>query len=104
MTSAPPVLLGHQGRAMRPLSLVVLPGTLAVCRLDAGADVPPWASSGAFVSVTRTADELSVVCPQGAVPAGVRHEAGWRCLRVAGPLEFTAVGVLAGLTVPLAEA
>jgi hypothetical protein len=59
---------------------------------------------GSFLSVTRTADELSVVCAQDAVPGGVRCERGWRCLRVAGTLEFSLVGVLASLLGPLADA
>jgi hypothetical protein len=65
---------------------------------------PEWATGGRFVSVTRTADEVSVVCEPGAVPAGVRCEPGWRCLRVAGTLPFSAVGVVAGLVGPLAAA
>jgi len=60
--------------------------------------------SGSFVTVTRTADELSVVCAEDAVPAGVRTQGGWRCLRVAGTLDFALVGVLAALLGPLAEA
>jgi hypothetical protein len=88
----------------RPLTLVVLPGTFAVCRLGAGAAPPDWASAGSFFSATRTADELSVVCPEGVVPEGTRCERGWRCLRVAGTLDFSLVGVLASLTAPLAEA
>jgi hypothetical protein len=54
--------------------------------------------------VTRTTDETSVLCPADAVPAGVRCEAGWRCLRVAGTLDIFMVGVLAGLVGPLAAA
>src|SRR5262249_12768196 len=50
---------------------------------------------------TRTADELSVVCRQDAVPEGVTCERGWRCLRVAGAMSFSVVGVLASLTAPL---
>jgi hypothetical protein len=50
--------------------------TLAVCRLDPGAAVPAWATAGDFFSITRTADELSVVCPEQAVPEGVRAEKG----------------------------
>lgn len=38
------------------------------------------------------------------MPAGVRIEVGFRCLRVAGTLDFSAVGVLASLLVPLAAA
>jgi hypothetical protein len=88
----------------RPLTLVVLPGTFAVCRLGAGAPFPDWASAGPFSSVTHTAEELSVVCPEGAVPEGTRCERGWRCLRVAGTLDLTLVGTLASLLVSLAEA
>ena len=85
------------------LQLVLLPGRYAVCRLPPEAGVPGWAA-GDLVSVTHTADELSVVCHEDAVPAGVRREGGWRCLRVAGALDFGMVGVLASLLVPLAGA
>jgi 8-oxo-dGTP pyrophosphatase MutT (NUDIX family) len=84
------------------LTLVVLGGTFAICRLEGDAAVPPWVT-GDLVSITRTAAELSIVCCQSAVPEGIHCELNWRCLRVAGPLPFSLVGVLASLTVPLAE-
>jgi hypothetical protein len=87
----------------RPLRLELLPGTYAVCRLEAAEPVPGWAGAGPFVSMTRTEAELSVVCPEGAVPAEVRKEPGWRCLRVVGPLGFGMTGVLASLAGPLAS-
>ncbi|HEY1859558.1 MAG TPA: ACT domain-containing protein [Gemmataceae bacterium] len=86
------------------LALVVLPELYAVCRLDAGASVPPWAIAGSICSITRTAEELSVVCAQDAVPDGVVCERGMRCLRVGGTIPFSVVGILASLTAPLAEA
>jgi uncharacterized protein len=86
------------------LALTLLPDTLAVCRLDKDADVPTWAMSGKFFSTTRTADELSLVCPQSVVPDGVRCERGWRYLRVAGTMDFSMIGVVASLVTPLAEA
>jgi uncharacterized protein len=86
----------------RSLGLEVVPGAWAVCRLSPEAPLPDWAASGPFVSVTRTEAELSVVCPEGAVPAGVRCEPGWCCLRVRGPLGFGVSGVLASLAGPLA--
>ena len=93
-------------RPARPLALDVLAGRLAVCRLDPGTPLADWmwAAGGAVSSVTRTEAELSVVCPERAVPAGVRAERGWRALRVRGPLPFDAVGVLASITAPLADA
>lgn len=86
------------------LKLTRVAGVYAVCRLDSDAPWPAWAAGGPFVSVTRTADELSVVCPADVVPAGVRCETGWRCLRVAGTLDFGMVGVVAGLAGPQAAA
>ena len=84
------------------LALTVLPGTYVACRLDSKAEIPRWATSGDFFSLTRTADELSVVCEQSAVPEGVRCEGDWRCLKVLGPLDFGLTGILASLAVPLA--
>ena len=86
------------------LKFLQLPGHYAILRLAPDAPVPDWATKGDFNSITRTADELSIVCRQDAVPEGVRCERGWRCLRVAGTLDFSLVGVLASLLVPLAKA
>ncbi len=85
------------------LTLELIPGPLAVCRLDAEAEVPSWAA-GAVTSVTRTPDELSVVCSEEAVPPNVKAERGFRCLVVAGRLDFSLPGVIASLTAPLAVA
>lgn len=90
--------------AALPRTLRLLDDTFAVCRLDGRAPVPAWATAGRVFSVTRTPDELSVVCPQRAVPEGVRCEGGWRCLQVVGPIAFAEVGVLASLVNPLADA
>jgi hypothetical protein len=75
-----------------------------VARLDGPASFPAWADGPGLVSVTRRGDELSVVCDEGRVPAGVRAERGWRALEVQGPIDFSAVGVLHALTGPLAGA
>ena len=84
--------------------LIVLPQKFAVCRLSGDATIPPWATEEEFFSITRTADELSLVCSQDLVPEGILCEREWRCLRVAGTMAFSTVGVVAGLSRPLAEA
>ncbi len=86
------------------LTLSLLEGRFAVCRLAPGEEVPAWAGGGAFTSVTRTRDELSVVCAEGAVPEGIRSEGGWRVFQVEGPLDFALTGVLASVAAPLAGA
>ncbi|HYD64885.1 ACT domain-containing protein [Azospirillum sp.] len=88
-----------------PLGLTLLPDALAVARPEAGEGVPAWVDwTDPLVSVTRTAEELSVVCPEHRVPDDVRAERGWRAFKVDGPLDFALTGILAGLAAPLAEA
>jgi hypothetical protein len=87
-----------------PLTFCLLPGGYAIVRLDAGAQPPAWAFSGAFVSLTRTPEEVSVVCGEAQVPGDVPGDRGWRILRLQGPFPLESVGVLASVAGPLAEA
>lgn len=66
--------------------------------------MPIWADGPGFVSLTRTADELSIVCASDRVPAGVTAEPGWRALKLHGPFPLTQTGVLAAILAPLAAA
>jgi hypothetical protein len=84
--------------------ITVEAGRWAVARLAPGAAFPEWAASRVFCSVTRTRDELSVVCPEEAVPGGVQSEGGWALVRLEGPFPFTAVGILSSVLAPLAGA
>jgi hypothetical protein len=86
------------------MELILLPDSLAICRLNKDAEIPDWALAGSFYAVVRTEDELSIVCPDGHPPSGTKFDSGWRALKVKGPLAFDEIGILAGLTVPLAEA
>jgi hypothetical protein len=82
----------------------LLPGRLTVARLPGTEAVPAWADGAGFVSITRRQGELSIVCADERVPAEVRAERGWRALEVEGPIDFQVVGLLHGLTGPLAQA
>ena len=83
--------------------LQLLTGNYVVCRLAPDEPVPAWAL-GHLVSTTRTPEELSIVCRDTDVPGDVQSEPGWRCLRVAGKLDFSLVGVIARITTVLADA
>ena len=89
---------------MPGLTLQLAAGEFAVCRLSPSEPVPAWASSAVFSSITRTPEELSIVCPAPQVAAGLKAERGFKLLKVAGPLDFGAVGILASVTAPLARA
>jgi hypothetical protein len=88
----------------RRFELTVLSGSFAMVRMAADSPLPPWATDAEFFSVTRTSEELSVVCPAGRVPDGVIAETGWGVLKVKGAFALSEVGVLAALSTPLALA
>jgi hypothetical protein len=88
----------------RQVTVVLVDGIFAVCKLTPETPIPSWTTAGDFFTISRTADELSVVCREDAVPEGIAAERGWRCFRVGGTMPFSVVGVIASLTAPLAEA
>lgn len=82
---------------------VVLEGTWAVTRLAPTVPVPAWAlAPSAFISITRSHDELSIVSPEACVPKGVEMQSGWSVIKLLGPFPFSQTGVLASLAFPLA--
>jgi uncharacterized protein len=91
---------------MKRLIVDVRPGDYTVQRLDPEAKVPAglFDLTDCLVSVTRTPDETSIICPSSFVIGDVPHEKGWRLLTVRGPLEFTLTGIMAALAGELAAA
>jgi hypothetical protein len=89
---------------MPNLFLRLEPHQLAVVTRHAASALPRWATSSAFSSLTRTPDELSIVCDWDAVPEEIPKVGPWQAFVVAGPLDFELVGVMATLAGTLAEA
>jgi uncharacterized protein len=101
------ILPGRHGATTMtpPMLLTVIDARLAVCRLEPADRIPAWIDrAGDFVSITRTPDELSIVCDTDVVPRGVPMEGPWRAFKVQGPLVMTLIGVVAALAKPLADA
>ena len=86
------------------LTLQLLEGTYGVCRLAPTEPLPPWGSLDPFYSVTRTQDELSIVCLESSIPKDIVTESPWRILKVVGPLDFSLVGILSKLSTLMANA
>lgn len=87
------------------LTLTILPEKLGICHFNKNTPIPSWATENSkFSSITRTRDELSVICPQEKIPAGVLAEKNWRAFKIEGPLGFILTGIVASLAKPLAEA
>lgn len=87
----------------RTLTLSATSGLYAIVKLAHDAAIPDWATQGGFFSVTRTADELSLVTAESSVPAGLDASRGWRLLKVHGPFAFSEIGIVAALANPLAR-
>ena len=88
------------------VALIEVSGMFAICRLPPESPPPSWLfASTSFYSLTKTDDELSVVCLQRLVPTDLANcEKGWSCLKVQGPLDFSLTGIMASLAAPLAKA
>ena len=88
----------------KKLTLSILPEKLGICHLSKNIPIPEWAQDLSFCSITRTSDELSIVCPQEKIPTGVMAELNWRAFKLEGDLDLTSVGIILSLSKPLAEA
>lgn len=89
------------------MNLQSVPGTYAIMSFPPTKELPRDIFNGeGFVSVTRSCNEISVVCESSAAaryePAAL--EADFRALKVEGPLAFSLTGVLSSLADPLARA
>jgi hypothetical protein len=80
-----------------------LPGSFVICRLPSDALAPQVPVGASFTSITRTEDELSVVCPANQAPGNATCEVPWICFKLEGPFPFSQTGVLASFIHPLAE-
>src|SRR4029079_13455254 len=82
-------------------------GRFVVCRFAPEAPLPTWLfhDSAHVSSITRTSEELSVVCDEDDVPPSVTPAPlRWRAFAVEGPIPFDEPGVIAGISAPLATA
>ncbi len=87
---------------MPDINLQITPRKLAVCKLT-NEQLPAWSQQSCFLSYTKTADEYSLVCEAQYVPKEIKAETGWDCVKVEGVLDFSLIGIIAGITAVLAS-
>lgn len=85
------------------LTMKLLKERYGVCRLDKTELIPEWSKNSDFFSITRTEDELSIVCSQDNIPNDIKCEKDWRMLKIQGPLDFSLIGILASISTVLAQ-
>jgi len=85
-------------------TLSILPDRYGIYRFDPSFSVPERVYQSSFFSITRTLDELSIVCNEIHIPKEHHCSSGWRCLQVKGPLDLSETGILSALSRSLAQA
>jgi uncharacterized protein len=88
----------------RKITLRELPDHYAVCKLAPEARIPAWADGDGFLSISRTPDELSIVCRSERVPPDVHAARDWRCFALIGPFAFDETGIAVSVIAPLSDA
>lgn len=82
------------------MTLEVLDYELTVCKV---AFVQSLNLYSKFFFISRTDDEISLVCETGDTPQHTTdREDGWRAFRIKEQLDFSLVGILSGITSILA--
>ena len=86
------------------LQFEVLPNRFAVCQLDMVKPLPNWVFSSSFYTVSKTADELAVVCEEDLVQDEIVKSVGWRLLKINAVLDLSLTGITAQFSTALAKA
>ena len=88
---------------MNQLPVIVIDGVFSLCRLAPGDAVPSWALPSSFYTISKTSDELSVVCESLYVPVEVKQDGNWRLLKIASVLNLSLTGITAKFSTALAN-
>jgi hypothetical protein len=88
----------------KEVKLSVLEGPYTVHRFSANQGIPEEVHRSEFYSVSRSEEELSIVCASSLLLNAEKSEAGWSCIKVLGPLDFSLAGILADILAVLARA
>jgi hypothetical protein len=89
---------------LHQLLLTVFPGTYAIARFAPDQSIPFDYTNSLFYTVSKTDQELSLVCEERLVRADEKAERGRRLIRVESTLAFSLTGIVASLAAPLADA
>ena len=85
------------------LTMKLLKEKYGVCRLEKNELIPEWAQNSDFFSITKTSDELSIVCVEDDIPNHIKCEKDWKILKIEGPLDFSLIGILSSISTILAK-
>lgn len=85
------------------LNLKIIDGSFAIHRFSANEEIPNQIYQSKFYSITKTDEEISVVCSSSVYLGSERTETGWTCIKIVGPLDFSLTGIMADISSVLAD-
>ena len=85
------------------LKLTILKEKYSIHQFKAKSEVPKQIFESSFYSVSKTSDELSIVCESRIKVDSDQSEVDWSCIKVIGPLDFSLTGILADISAVLAQ-
>ena len=89
---------------MNRLTFQLLTGEYSLCRLAPEQTIPHWASASAFFSISKTSNELSIVCESQFVPQEIKQNGQWCLLKIMAVLDLSLTGITAQFSTALAAA
>lgn len=87
------------------MNLTVLDKKYSIYRFEVNSVLPDWIYLSDFYSITKTAEEVSVVTEQtDQISENILCSKDWRILKIAGPLDFSVIGIIADISAILKDA
>ncbi|MEF9933979.1 MAG: ACT domain-containing protein [Clostridium sp.] len=88
------------------LTINLLKDQYSICKINPNKEIPPWSVKGDFYSISRSEEELSIVCAQSLIPTNnideIICDKNWSLLKIEGILDFSLVGILSKISTILA--
>lgn len=88
---------------MQQLKFIVLEGSYSLCRLLADEAIPSWIFASPFYTISKSPEELSIVCESKYIPGNIQQSNGWKLLKIDAVLDLSLTGITAKFSKPLAE-
>ena len=86
------------------LQLNILENPFTIHRFPANHGIPSQVYESQFYSISKTDEELSIVCNSTTQVNSEKSDTDWSCIKVEGPLDFSLTGILAKISTVLAKA
>lgn len=101
--------MGNNNAVLSPktgvfMNLTILDGSFTIHRIFPNNEIPNQVFQGHFYSITKTDEEISVVCSSSVKLDSESSESDWSCIKILGPLDLSLTGIMADISAVLKKA